>query len=69
MTDMTENEREPLVMKHDISHAITGCGCSISKIKTCVICGKLLASQRVMVDTCGKVCFRRLLAAQRSQRG
>ncbi len=34
-------------------------------ITACVICGKRLAYPREHVDTCGPVCFRRLLRQQR----
>jgi hypothetical protein len=58
-------------MKHELFHALrpeaSGCSCSRRDIQACVICGKDLRAQRAEVDTCGKVCSRRLLAMQREQ--
>ncbi len=39
----------------------------MSEIFNCVICGKNLEPGRVNVDTCGSVCFRGLLRAQRER--
>jgi hypothetical protein len=52
---------------HTLEHTLTGCGCRMNEIFNCVICGKELEGDRDNVDTCGKVCFKRLLRKQRER--
>ena len=56
-------------MTHTLEHALdpeaSGCTCDMKNICACVVCGKALRPDRTQVDTCGAVCFRRLLRLQR----
>ena len=36
-------------------------------ITKCVICGRNLQPNRIHVDTCGQLCYKRLLESQRRQ--
>jgi hypothetical protein len=55
-------------MKHDLDHALdpvsTGCRHDMKEITNCVICEKRLDPGREKVDTCGKVCFKKLWQLQ-----
>lgn len=55
--------------KHNLTAAVSGCGCMMRDVRSCVICGRTLSPSRVHVDTCGDRCFRRLLTVQRNARG
>lgn len=58
-------------MTHTLEHALapeaSGCRCNMRDISTCVICGTPLRAQRNEVDTCSKVCTRKLLQLQQSE--
>jgi hypothetical protein len=61
------------LIRHTLGHALypapdgdwEGCGCDRREITHCVICYRALRWPRSHVDTCGRQCFRALLALQR----
>jgi hypothetical protein len=50
---------------HTLRHAIHGCGCNQQQITHCVMCGRKLDASHHHTDTCGEVCYRKLLVLQR----
>ena len=56
--------------QHTLAHALrpdeAGCTHNMAEIHACVICDRRLKAIRERVDTCGAVCFKRLLLIQTS---